>query len=230
MAFISLWLGNTYNTSPWSVHARTARGANDDFTLVNYATFWWFCGPLATVFHSTASSNVYHSEKQVWMTINGFGALARMNIPSWRTGEMPSALGRLNPAGVLAADGTFIGAVYTERQPCGSCSPFLNDVLPNNTLVGWHFPYVSKETKKHKHGDDDIATNALLAISKGKTYDQNVKDHQRDYRKEGNASLKESLKGMTTSHLNAMSPPLLATRGTYDSIVKTFAAVMLAAK
>lgn len=223
MAFIPLWLGNTYSTSLWSAHARALRGANDDFTLVNYATFWWTFGPLATNFHTTAASNVYHSEKQVWMQIHGFGAFARMNIPNWRTGELPTLLGRLNPAGVQAADGSFIGVVYTERQPCGSCSPFLNDILPNNTIVGWHFPYVSKETKKHKHSDDDIATNGLMALSKGKTYDQNIKDHQRDYRKEGNASLKESLKGLTKTHLDAISPPLLATRGTYDSIVKTLA-------
>ena len=200
-----------------------------DFTLVNYATFWWFHGALATWNITTRASNNYHSEKEVWMAMRANGAFARTAIPNWTTGQLPTLAGRTNPAGVQAIDGSLIGAVYTERQPCGACSPFLNDILPNGTIVGWHFPYVSKETKKHKHGDDDIITNALMALSRGKTYDQNVKDHQRDYRKEGNAGLKEALKNIKTSHLHAMAPELVARGGIYDSVLATIPSVLVSA-
>ena len=220
MAFDSVWLGGrgqnlveAYLNSPWSAYCRLMRGNNADFSLVNYATFW-FRVPNGiggqNLFHWTASSGQYHSEKHVWQAIRGFGSLDRMSIPNWRTGEsvLPLGVGRLNADGVFNLDGTYILGVYTERQPCGTCSPSLNDVLRDGTPVGWHFPYPSKETKKHKHSDDDIGANALMALQSGKSYEQNLKDNQRTYRVEGNDGLKESMSYI--SHGHAHQAPVLA--------------------
>jgi hypothetical protein len=214
MAFVSQWLGNqpsliqNYLNSPWSFFARNLRGANADFTGVNYATFFYTTpNPLGggmVNLQMTQASNQYHSEKEVWMAMRNQGSFGRMDIPNWRTGELPVGMGvlRLNPAGVAGVDGSTILAVYTERQPCGTCSPFLDDVLPNGTIVAWHFPWGSKETKKFKHKDDDIGAYGLMALSQGKSYDQSLKDHQRDYRVEGNKDLKGAMKGMQTSTLS----------------------------
>ncbi|HEX7151694.1 MAG TPA: hypothetical protein VF618_09420 [Thermoanaerobaculia bacterium] len=224
MAFVSQWLGNgpatNYQNSPWSFWCRNARGANADFSLVNYATFFYAIpGPAGPVlFTSTQASNNYHSEKEVWMVIRVQGAFNRMDIPAWRTGELPVPPGtlRLNAAGV-AALGTGIAVVYTERQPCPTCSPFLNDVLLNGTMVYWHFPYPGAETSKHSHSDDDIATNALMAISNNKTYQQNMKDHQRDYRKEGNAGLRGALRDVRGTQQSSILPPLVTAQRRIDA-------------
>jgi hypothetical protein len=168
---------------------------------------------------STQSSNNYHSEKEVWLVMRAQGAFNRMDIPAWRTGELPLPPGtlRLNAAGV-AGLGSAILAVYTERQPCPTCSPFLNDVLVNGTTVYWHFPYPGAETKKHKHSDDDIASNALLAISNSKTYEQNMRDHQRDYRKEGNSGLRSALRDVRGSQHTATLPPLVAAQRRLEAL------------
>lgn len=208
MAFNSIWLGyegypslvQAYLNSQWAAAARTMRGANNDFTLVNYATFFFSvpnplgAGPLVPHI-VTQPSNNFHSEKEVWLAIRGMPSLNRFSIPNWVVGQgAAGGLPRLTPAAAQLLDGTVILAVYTERQPCGTCSPFLNDVLPNNTPVYWHFPYPSKETSKHSHDDNDIVVNGLMALSRDKTYQQSMKDHTRDGRVEGNKDLRESMK------------------------------------
>jgi len=209
LAFNSIWLGydghpslvQAYLNSPWSLAARNMRGANHDFTLVNYATFFFQVpNPVAPglIGHiTTQPSNNYHSEKEVWLAIRGNPSLNRLNIPNWRVGEgAAGGLPRLTPAAAQLLDGTAILAVYTERQPCGTCSPFLNDVLLDNTPVYWHFPYPSKETSKHSHSDDDIVVNGLIALSHDKSYEQSMKDHTRGGRVESNTGLRESMKYM----------------------------------
>ncbi|WP_158000125.1 hypothetical protein [Xanthomonas oryzae] len=200
MAFQSVWLGAghqnliaAYRNSPWSAECRTLRGSNEDFTGVNYATFWWQVenGPIMM---TTTRSNQYHSEKEVWMMLNGQVGLRSIALPNWTRGQGTELPRRL--ANEVAAEGTQILGVYTERQPCGSCSPFLNDALPDGTLVGWHFPWPTAETKKHKHDDDSIIVNSLMAISRSTNYETNAKQYQRTDRVGGNKDLASAVKGI----------------------------------
>ncbi|MEA9557943.1 hypothetical protein VC273_19215 [Xanthomonas nasturtii] len=202
MAFVSVWLGTghldlmtAYLTSPWSLACRALRGNNADFSGVNYATFWWQVahGPIMA---TTAPSNQYHSEKEVWMMLNGQPGLRSIALPNWAIGQ-GTQIPRQTANAVMGA-GTRIICVYTERQPCGSCSPFLNDALPDGTQVGWHFPWPSSETKKHKHDDDSIILNSLMAMSRSTTYESNAKEYQRTDRVEGNRGLGAAVKGIKT--------------------------------
>lgn len=230
MAFNSVWLGydgypslvQAYLNSPWSAAARAMRGANADFTLVNYATFFFtvpnpFNGGIPGPFIITQPSAACHSEKQVWIAIRGVQSLNRFSIPNWMVGQGNAAgLARLTPAQALALDGTVIHAVYTERQPCGTCSPFLNDILLDNTPVFWHFPYPSQETSKHKHDDNDIVVNGLMAMSRDKTYGQSMKDHTREGRVEGNKDLRSAMKYIGKQQAGQY-PTLMATMVNMDT-------------
>lgn len=201
MAFVSVWLGTgqsnlvtAYQTSIDAAECRAARGTNDDFTGVNYATFRYQIPGVPTVFVNTQASSQYHSEKQVWCQLCGIQGFNCIAIPNWKTGE--GAGTPKQTADQVAALGTRILSVYTEREPCGSCSPFLHDILPNGTEVRWHFPWPSAETKKHKHGDDTIIVSGLMAISRGTTYAEGTKSYQRTDRVEGNTGLTKALKEM----------------------------------
>jgi hypothetical protein len=230
LAFNSVWLGydgypslvQAYLNSPWSAAARAMRGANADFTLVNYATFFFtvpnpFNGGIPGPFIITQPSAACHSEKQVWIAIRGVQSLNRFSIPNWMVGQGNAAgLARLTPAQAQALDGTVIHAVYTERQPCGTCSPFLNDILLDNTPVFWHFPYPSQETSKHKHDDNDIVVNGLMAMSRDKTYGQSMKDHTREGRVEGNKDLRSAMKYIGKQQAGQY-PTLMATMVNMDT-------------
>lgn len=141
----------------------------------------------------TASSNVYHSEKEVWRTmIAHFHEYRSMAIPSWHTGQDPNFVGvRETAAQILANSGCQILEVYTERQPCGACAPFLDDILPNGTPVYWHFPYVSANTKKHQRDDEDQGMLMLIGFKKNENPDD--KSLISGARNEGNAMLRKAV-------------------------------------
>src|SRR3546814_2781439 len=82
-------LVQAYLNSPWSAAARAMRGANGDFTLVNYATFFFtapnpFNAGIPGPHIITQPSDNYHSEKQVWLAIRGIPSLNRLDRKSTR--------------------------------------------------------------------------------------------------------------------------------------------------
>ena len=189
-----------YRGSAWSALCRALRGTNGDFSGVNYATFWFTsrAGALPpappNAYTRTGASNVYHSEKEVWQTMLAhYHEYRAMAIPNWPTGQSSGHVGpRQTAAQILLATGCQITAVYTERQPCGACEPFLSDVLPHNTPVYWHFPYVSANTKKHTRDDEDEGMLMLVGMKKGKSPDDG--SLIKGARAEGNKMLKSAVK------------------------------------
>ena len=197
MAFISFRLTDDYATSPWSFHTRALRHALNDHSGVNYATFWFRIGALGAIQQRTdRSAGGFHSEKNVWQNhLNGMAPFNAILVPNWLAGQVGGANTTANAA--LAA-GSGILLVYTEREPCGTCSPFLGDVLPDNTYVCWHFQYASEETGKYKHDGESTAVFAMDQLKHG-TYDSSrEKDTRKDSRKSGNYEHKQTMKGMGT--------------------------------
>lgn len=195
MAFESVYLSPTgadaYGVSPWSAHCRALRNADRDFTLKNYATFWYTLSGYPGAFQHNAVSNRVHSEKEVWEHLYGIKGFNRFDLKSYGTkgSQTPRAT-----ADEVAATGTKILCVYTEREPCNSCSPFLDEVLPNGTRVYWHFPYSSIETSKYTHSAEIVARNVLLMLPTSDrqqpAYAAFTQENQRAGRVEGNTALK----------------------------------------
>lgn len=196
MAIISQQLHDNYATSPWSQFARALRIANNDTSGANYATFWYqlaFGGP---VFQQTNSSGQYHSEKMAWLAINGNAHLNTILVPNWAVGQ---AVGAHQNADAAAIAGSRVLVVYTEREPCGACTPMLENVLPNATYVLWHFQYASEETSKYKHDKESIAIFGLDQLKYGGSYDASrEKDTRKASRKAGNAQHSAAMKGRGT--------------------------------
>jgi hypothetical protein len=193
MPFISVRLTDDYATSMFSAGTRALRHANNDRSGRNYATFLYVLGPGAMVQVHTARSGLFHSEKEVWLGIRNNVPLNRILVPNWLFGQLPGANMTAN---ALAAQGVGIFGVYTERQPCGTCTPFLNDILPDGTPVFWHFMYASDETSKFDHDPDTTAVFSMLAMAGGKSYDDSAKDTRRQSRQEGNSAHKMDMSGM----------------------------------
>jgi hypothetical protein len=187
-----------YQSSPWSAACRAQRGTNQDFSGVNYATFWFTVPALPPLVgflsvNFTDPSNNYHSEKEVWINrVRIWAPYHMMSIPHWTTGQHPGYMGpRQTAANLLANFGCQITAVYTERQPCGACSPFLEDVLVAGVPVYWHFLWVSPNTSKYQRDDEDDGMLMLASLKRGVPMDE--KKEIRRARVEGNNMLKKSL-------------------------------------
>lgn len=205
MAFISHHLTDNYATSPYSQHVRALRNLRNDASGANYATFWLLAGGL--IGQISEASNNYHSEKEVWRIVNQFPPYNQIAVPNWVTGQ---ALGA-NQTPVAVAHLGAIGLVYTEREPCGGCAPFLNDVLLNGIYVCWHFPYVSPETSKYQH---DKETTARLVMDSQFTYHgDNQSALAKQSRTAGNTQHRQSMRGQGTTWSLPMPLPLsLASR------------------
>ena len=200
MPFISHHLTDNYATSPFSQYVRALRNFRNDTSGVNYATFWIAAGFL--ILPVSESSNNYHSEKEVWCILNQYGPYNQIAVPNWVTGQAPGA--NQTPAAVSHLG--FIGLVYTEREPCGTCTPFLNDVLLNGVYVCWHFPYVSPETSKYKH--DDETTARLVMDSQFTYHGDNQSGLAKQSRNAGNAEHRQTMGGQGTTWSVTMPPPL----------------------
>ncbi|WP_448265574.1 eCIS core domain-containing protein [Nostoc sp. DSM 114159] len=179
-----------YETSPFSLPSRTARQGNNDFTGVNYATFW------VNGNNNTQHSNQYHSEKQCWLAVASQNPALQNIKTGWEQGSFG---GQQNADTVRNNMGVAINPVYTERKPCGACAPFLHNILPSDAAVYYSFDYPSTETSKFKHFDQDpdqFGVNALISMKHGWTYTDTSKAYQKQGRKEGNNDLKNAVKGI----------------------------------
>lgn len=174
---------------PMVDEVRDERGNNDDFTGVNYATFWVNDQP------TTESSDQYHSEKECWLTVgNDNNELQDIKVTTWPTGDF----GGTHTANEVRQNNHIsIDPVYTERQPCGGCAPLLNEILPTDADVYYTFVYPSKETRKFNHWEmdpDQFAMNALLSMHSGLQYEEQTGESQKIGRKLGNKELKKELR------------------------------------
>lgn len=208
MAIISEQLHDNYATSPWSQFTRAMRHANNDQSGANYATFWFQLALGGPIYQSTSPSGQYHSEKMVWQAIKNFAPLSSILVPSWPAGQVLGAWRTADAA--LAATGGRILCVYTEREPCGGCTPMLNSVTPHPTYVYWHFTYASEETGKYKHDPKSTALFALDQLKYGSYSASKEKDTRKDSRKSGNAEHKSEMKGMGTTWADGPPPVSVA--------------------
>jgi hypothetical protein len=180
-----------YGTSNITQHARQLRGNNNDFSGVNYATFWVSVN--GTSDQITASSGTYHSEKECWLALCAkYPVFKSLKVKSWPTGNYG---GGHTPAQLLPAANTQITAVYTEREPCSGCAPLLNEIMPANAVVYWSFVYPSKETKKFEQPPEQVALFGLLNLgpsTQGVSYETTVDETVRKGRVIGNNQLKKS--------------------------------------
>lgn len=193
MAIRQIHLTDNYNTSPFSAEVRDLRQRLNDYSGVNYATFWYGSPHGVTTY--TWHSDEFHSEKEVWLGIAATPPLTRLLVPHWPQGQQPGA--NQTADNLFRHQNYCIGAVYTERQPCGNCKPFLDDILPDDAPVYYHVPYLSPETSKYKHDDDTSAVIGLLALEKSPVHyvAPSAADYKK-YRADGNRQLKQELKGM----------------------------------
>jgi hypothetical protein len=187
--------GQEYLTSAWSKHVRDARGDNDDFKGVNYATFFVANPATQAHFNVTEHSGRYHSEKHCWLTLcEKVPAFKGLKVASWPEGNFGGAL---TPQQLLQTTGFRIDGVYTERDACEGCGPLLEEVLPADAHVVWSFVYPSKDTKKNEQPPEQVAAFGMVNLSTrltdGTTYDETVQEYVRAARMIGNKGLKQAL-------------------------------------
>lgn len=184
--------GQSYLTSPLTAHVRQVRGNNQDFSGVNYATF--FVSYQGNQFQVTEGSNQYHSEKHCWLTLcNALPAFKALRIRSWSAGNYG---GTLTPDQLWWNHQIGITAVYTERDACSGCAPLLDEILGAAVPVWWSFVYPSADTKKYEQTGEQVALFSLLNLGpsvSGVSYEQTVQDYVRQGRVTGNKGLKGAL-------------------------------------
>lgn len=186
--------GTEYLNSPISQPARDKRGGNNDFSGVNYATFYYVEGPGAPLTEITASSDRYHSEKHCWLELCRIKPVFQaLRVTSWKEGDFG---GTLTPSQLHLTSGAYIHSVYTERDVCSGCSPLLQEIMDAGAKVYWSFVYPSADTSKFQQPPEQVGIFGLLTLATGDShnYAQVVKDNVRDGRVIGNKQLKDALK------------------------------------
>jgi hypothetical protein len=184
--------GQEYMNSPLTVHVRQARGNNQDFSGVNYATF--FVSYKGRQLQVTQGSNQYHSEKHCWLALcSGLPEFQALRVRSWSAGNYG---GTLRPDQLWLNHQVAIAAVYTERDACSGCSPLLDEILMPDITVWWSYVYPSADTSKYEQTGEQVAMFSLLNLGpslSGVSFEQTVQDYVRQGRVLGNKDLKTAL-------------------------------------
>lgn len=187
-----------YQSEDFTLHVRVKRlaGATRDTSGRNYATISYHARSEQDVV--VARSEKFHSEKEAWLKlIKREPEFGKLRITGWREG---AGLGGGVSAAELARQGFFVDWLYTERQPCSTCAPFLDEVLLPTAMVYWSFPWPNAETSLYEHtGDESAAFSMLLLSAQGHgppdqvNWAAFVASMYKDARKQGNARLKQSI-------------------------------------